>query len=224
MRIIESVVSIGVNKIIDVMTAVGNVLNARSNIDSVDRYMTTFNSLFNSRGGGNVYAYYYTIANFWVVFDAAVMVFRSWENRFAERKSNVEALQAQQDTNSAVEETLAALSEANAQLELLKDGLNNLIRRKDIRRKGRLVAFKEGSLEEKQVDKYSGNEFNDEKDDNSEEEEEEEEQEEEEPKNEDVTKDANSSQEDIVSLSDNREDINLNVSVNQEFDENVIPE
>ena len=222
LRIIESVVSIGVNKIIDVMTAVGNVLNARSNIDSVDRYMTTFNSLFNSRGGGNLFAYYYMIANFWVVFDAAVMVFRSWENRFAERKANVEALQAQQDTNSAVEETLAALSEANAQLVLLKDGLNNLIRRKDIRRKGRLLAFKERSLEEKQIDKYSGNEFNDEKDDNSKKEEEEEE--EEEPKNEDVTKDANSSQEDIVSLSDNREDIYLNISVNQEFDENFIPE
>lgn len=218
LRIIESVVGIGVNRIIDVMTAVGNVLNARSNIDSVDRYMTAFNSLFSSRGSGSVFAYYYIIANFWVVFDAATMIFRSWENRFAERKANVEALQAQQDTNSAVEETLAALSEANAQLVLLKDGLNNLIRRKDIRRKG--LASKKQSFEEKQMEKYSELD----EDDNSEEEEIEEEEEEEGLTSEDVTQDENTSQEDFVPPSDTSEDMNLNVSVNQGFGENDIPE
>ena len=128
---------IGVDRIINAMTAVSNVINSRSNIDSVDRFMAAFTNLFTSAGGGStLFTFYYIVQNFWVVFDASAMMFRIWEDRLTERRDNVEALQSAQTSNSAVEETLAALSEANAQLVLLKDGLNNLIRRKGIRRKG----------------------------------------------------------------------------------------
>ncbi|XP_057364526.1 uncharacterized protein LOC130685270 [Daphnia carinata] len=136
MRIIESFIGLGFKSIIDVMTAVANVLNARSNIDGVDRFMKAFNSLFGSTGSTSINRYYYLIANFWVVYDATAMVFRAWENRIAERKDNVEAQQAQDETNNAVEETLAALREANTQLTSLRDNLADLIRRQDIARRG----------------------------------------------------------------------------------------
>ncbi|KAI9562012.1 hypothetical protein GHT06_012976 [Daphnia sinensis] len=136
MRIIESFVGLGFKSIIDVMTAVANVLNARSNIDGVDRFMKSFNSLFASTGGTSLNRYYFLIANFWVVYDAAAMIFRAWENRIAERKDNVEAQEAQDETNNAIEETLAALREANTQLTSLKDNLADLIRRQDIARRG----------------------------------------------------------------------------------------
>lgn len=118
------------------MTAVGNVLNARSNIDAVDRFMTAFNSLFGSKGGAAVDLYYFQIANFWVVYDAAAMIIRAWENRFVQRRDDVEAQEAQEESNSAVEETLEALRETNTQLTLLRDNLADLIRREDIARRG----------------------------------------------------------------------------------------
>ncbi|KAK4002454.1 hypothetical protein OUZ56_004282 [Daphnia magna] len=136
MRIIESFVGLGFKSLIDVMTAVANVLNARSNIDGVDRFMKSFNSLFASTGGSSLNQYYFLIANFWVIYDAMAMIFRAWENRIAERKDNVEAQEAQEETNNAIEETLAALQEANTQLTSLKDNLADLIRRQDIARRG----------------------------------------------------------------------------------------
>lgn len=169
-RMIESFVGLGFNSIIDIMTAVGNVLNARSNIDAVDRFMASFNTLFSSRGGNSLNLYYYMIGNFWVIFDAAAMVFRSWENRFAERKSNVEVQEAQEETNAAVEETLAALQETNAQLTLLRENLVNLIRRQDIARRGvagkRIPAERETELSSSSDGTDDSNEKEDEEEEN----------------------------------------------------------
>ncbi|KZS18673.1 Uncharacterized protein APZ42_015230 [Daphnia magna] len=135
-QIFESFVGRGFESIIDLMTAVGNVLNARSNIDAVDRFMTAFNSLFSSKGGSAVDLYYFQIANFWVVYDAVAMIIRAWENRIVERRDDVEAQEAQEESNNAVEETLEALRETNTQLTLLRDNLADLIRREDIARRG----------------------------------------------------------------------------------------
>ncbi|EFX76992.1 hypothetical protein DAPPUDRAFT_306038 [Daphnia pulex] len=220
LRLIESVIGIGIDKLADIMTGVSNVLNSRSNIDAVDRFMAAFTSLFNSTGGYNVYAYYYIFSNWWVVFDASAMIFRVWEDRFKERQSNVEALQTQQESDNQILETLEALSEANARLTLLKDSLNSLIRRKDIQRKG-LAALKQG-FEKKTIYLHSGLDVMD--DDRDNEENEEEEDEDEGPVDKDGTEDANFSQEDTGTLSDNRQDTNPSILVNQEFGENDIPE
>ncbi|XP_046642195.1 uncharacterized protein LOC124327253 [Daphnia pulicaria] len=220
LRLIESVIGIGIDKLADVLTGVSNVLNSRSNIDAVDKFMAAFNSLFNSTGGNNVFVYYYIFSNFWVVFDAAAMIFRVWEDRFKERESNVEALQTQQESDSQILETLEALSEVNARLAVLKDSLNSLVRRKDIQRKG-LAALKQG-FEKKTIYLHSGLDVID--DDSVDEEDEEKEDEDEGPMDEDGTEDANSSQEDTGTLSDNRQDTNQSILVNQEFGENDIPE
>jgi vacuolar-type H+-ATPase subunit I/STV1 len=214
------VIGIGIDKLADVLTGVSNVLNSRSNIDAVDKFMAAFTSLFNSTGGNNVFVYYYIFSNFWVVFDAAAMIFRVWEDRFKERESNVEALQTQQESDSQILETLEALSEVNARLAVLKDSLNSLVRRKDIQRKG-LAALKQG-FEKKTIYLHSGLDVID--DDSVDEENEEEEDEDEGPMDEDGTEDANSSQEDTGTLSDNRQDTNHRILVNQEFGENDIPE
>jgi vacuolar-type H+-ATPase subunit I/STV1 len=217
------VIGIGIDKLADVLTGVSNVLNSRSNIDAVDKFMAAFTSLFNSTGGNNVFVYYYIFSNFWVVFDAAAMIFRVWEDRFKERESNVEALQTQQESDSQILETLEALSEVNARLAVLKDSLNSLVRRKDIQRKG-LAALKQG-FEKKTIYLHSGLDVMD--DDSVDEEDKEEEDEDEGPMDEadeDGTEDANSSQEDTGTLSDNRQDTNQSILVNQEFGENDIPE
>jgi len=217
------VIGIGIDKLADVLTGVSNVLNSRSNIDAVDKFMAAFTSLFNSTGGNNVFVYYYIFSNFWVVFDAAAMIFRVWEDRFKERESNVEALQTQQESDSQILETLEALSEVNARLAVLKDSLNSLVRRKDIQRKG-LAALKQG-FEKKTIYLHSGLDVMD--DDSVDEEDKEEEDEDEGPMDEadeDGTEDANSSQEDTGTLSDNRQDTNQSILVNQEFGENYIPE
>ncbi|XP_046441984.1 uncharacterized protein LOC124192627 isoform X1 [Daphnia pulex] len=221
LRLIESVIGIGIDKLADVLTGVSNVLNSRSNIEAVDKFMAAFTSLFNSTGGNNLYVYYYIFSNFWVVFDAMAMIFRVWEDRFKERQANVEALQTQQESDSQILETLEALSEANARLTLLKDSLNSLVRRKDIQRKG-LAALKQG-FEKKTIYLHSGLDVMD--DDSVDEENEEEEDEDEGPVDEDGTEDANSSQEDTGTPSDNnRQDTNPSILVNQEFGENDIPE
>jgi hypothetical protein len=214
------VIGIGIDKLADVLTGVSNVLNSRSNIDAVDKFMAAFTSLFTSKGGNNLYVYYLLFSNFWVVFDAAIMIFRVWEDRFRERQSNVEALQTQQESDSQILETLEALSEVNARLAVLKDSLNSLVRRKDIQRKG-LAALKQG-FEKKTIYLHSGLDVMDA--DSVDEENEEEEDEDEGPMDEDGTEDANSSQEDTGTLSDNRQDTNHRILVNQEFGENDIPE
>jgi DnaJ-domain-containing protein 1 len=214
------VIGIGIDKLADVLTGVSNVLNSRSNIDAVDKFMAAFTSLFNSTGGNNLYVYYLLFSNLWVVFDAAAIIFRVWEDRFRERQSNVEALQTQQESDSQILETLEALSEVNARLAVLKDSLNSLVRRKDIQRKG-LAALKQG-FEKKTIYLHSGLDVMDA--DSVDEENEEEEDEDEGPMDEDGTEDANSSQEDTGTLSDNRQDTNHRILVNQEFGENDIPE
>jgi hypothetical protein len=185
--------------------------------------MAAFTSLFNSTGGNNLYVYYLLFSNLWVVFDAAAIIFRVWEDRFRERQSNVEALQTQQESDSQILETLEALSEVNARLAEIKDSLNSLVRRKDIQRKG-LAALKQG-FEKKTIYLHSGLDVMD--DDSVDEEDKEEEDEDEGPMDEadeDGTEDANSSQEDTGTLSDNRQDTNQSILVNQEFGENDIPE
>jgi hypothetical protein len=214
------VIGIGIDKLADVLTGVSNVLNSRSNIDAVDKFMAAFTSLFNSTGGNNLYVYYLLFSNLWVVFDAAAIIFRVWEDRFRERQSNVEALQTQQESDSQILETLEALSEVNARLAEIKDSLNSLVRRKDIQRKG-LAALKQG-FEKKTIYLHSGLDVMD--DDSVDEEDKEEEDEDEGPMDEDGTEDANSSQEDTGTLSDNRQDTNHRILVNQEFGENDIPE
>lgn len=191
-RIIETVIGIGVDKLADILTGVSNVMNSKSNIDAVDRFFAAFTSLFTSTGGYNLYAYYYIFSNWWVVFDAMAMIFRVWEDRFKERQSNVQALQTQQESDSKIEETLEALTEANAKLTLLKDSLNSLIRRKDIRRMG-LAALKQG-LEQNKI--YFHDSGLDETDDDSAEENEDEEDEDEGLVDEDGMENSNSSQED----------------------------
>ncbi len=219
LRLIQSVIGIGIDKLADIMTGVSNVLNSRSNIDAVDKFMAAFTTLFTSTGGYNLYAYYYIFSNWWVVFDAIAMIFRVWEDRFKERQSNVQALQTQQESDSKIEETLEALSEANAKLTLLKDSLNSLIRRKDIRRKG-LAALKQG-FEKKTIYLHSGlGVMDDESDEKNEKEEDEE------PVDEDGMEDENPSKEDSDTLSaDNRQDTNSStILVNHKFSENDIPD
>ncbi|EFX86979.1 hypothetical protein DAPPUDRAFT_312451 [Daphnia pulex] len=181
-RTIETAIDLGIDKLADILTGVSNVMNSKSNIDAVDRFFATFTTLFTSRGGYNLYAYYYIFSNWWVVFDASAMIFRVWEDRFKERQSNVQALQTQQESDSKIGETLEALSEANAKLALLKDSLNSLIRRKDIRRMG-LAALKQGFERKQTIDlPYPGL---DETDDEDGDEEEEGDEDEEEPVDED---------------------------------------
>ncbi len=141
LRLTESVVGIGINRLADIMTGVSNVLNSRSNIEAVDRFMEAFSALFQSRGGYNVYNYYNLYSNM-IIFDVLAMIFRIWEDRLKNRQTSVETLRAQQESDSPIEETLEALSEVNAKLTLIKDGLNRLVRRKDIRRMG-LAALKQ---------------------------------------------------------------------------------
>ncbi|XP_046641083.1 uncharacterized protein LOC124326360 [Daphnia pulicaria] len=190
-RLTESVIGIGMDRLVDVMTGVSNVLNSRSNIDPVDHFMSVFNSLFHSKGGYNVYQYYYIVSRV-VMFDIWAMIFRIWEDRLKNRQVNVEALRAQQESDSPIEETLEALSEVNAKLTLVKDSLNRLVRRKDIRRMG-LAALKQG-FEKKTIYLHSGPDGMDDDSD------EEEEDEDEELVDEDETEYANPSQGHTVNL------------------------
>jgi hypothetical protein len=153
--------------------------------------MSVFNSLFHSKGGYNVYQYYYIVSRV-VMFDIWAMIFRIWEDRLKNRQVNVEALRAQQESDSPIEETLEALSEVNAKLTLVKDSLNRLVRRKDIRRMG-LAALKQG-FDKKTIYLHSGPDGMDDDSD------EEEEDEDEELVDEDETEYANPSQGHTVNL------------------------
>ncbi|EFX76461.1 hypothetical protein DAPPUDRAFT_107043 [Daphnia pulex] len=196
LRLTESVVGIGVDSLADIMTGVSNVLNSRSNIDDVDRFTAVFNSLFHSKRGGYNVKNYYNIVSRVIIFDILAMIFRIWEDRLKNRQASVEALRAQQESDSPIEETLEALSEVNAKLTLVKDGLNRLVRRKDIRRMG-LAALKQG-FEKKTIYLHSGPDGLDDDSD------EEEEDEDEEPVDEDETEYANSSQGQTVTLDKTR--------------------
>ncbi len=105
------------------MIGTGNFLNARSNIEGVDKYMSAFNNFFNSRGGGNWNNYYFIINNWWVIYDATAMFFRSIENRKVQKIRDAEDLAKEEENKEVIDEAVLTLNEANDQLVAFKNNL-----------------------------------------------------------------------------------------------------
>lgn len=133
-RAVTSALGFGADKATTLMVGVENFLNARSDIEPIDRFMTTFNNLFLSKGGIAINNYYNIFANFWVNFDAIAQFVRGIENRIVVRRAEVLSAAAEEESSAVVEETLSSLTAANAQLEDFKNSLSNLLRRHDIAR------------------------------------------------------------------------------------------
>lgn len=117
----------GLANVVKLMNTVNNIFNANTNIDSVDRLMTAFNDLFNSRGVVNLNNYFFSIANFWVIYDATAMIVRAIESRNVGRVEDKKADIKQEEINSVVEETIDTLNEANARLIRFQNNLKTLI-------------------------------------------------------------------------------------------------
>ena len=133
-RAVVSALGFGADKATTLMVGVENVLNARSDIEPIDRFISSFNNLFLSPAGIAINNYYNIFANFWVNFDAIAQFVRGLENRIVIRRANALAAAAEEESSAVVEETLLSLTAANAQLEEFKDNLSNLLRRHDIAR------------------------------------------------------------------------------------------
>ncbi|XP_046642191.1 uncharacterized protein LOC124327251 isoform X3 [Daphnia pulicaria] len=131
-RAVKSVLDIAMDKMTILLTGADNFLNGKSNIEPIDQFASNFNMLFTSPGSVAVNNYYNIFANFWVNFDAISQFVRGLENRIVVRRVTSSSAADEEEANEIVEETLLSLTAANAQLEDLKNNLNNLLRRQGI--------------------------------------------------------------------------------------------
>ncbi len=121
-----------VDRMIDLLSSTENFLNARSNINAVDTFMSTFNQLILSRGISAVNVYYQIFSNIFVKFDAIAQFVRGTENRIIVRLDEAAQLaegqaQKRNDSEEDVEKRISSLKHINAQLAEFRKNINTWI-------------------------------------------------------------------------------------------------
>lgn len=129
---IPTLIGYFVDNMIDLLSSTENFLNARSNINAVDTFMSTFNQLILSRGVTAINVYYQIFSNIFVKFDAIAQFVRGAENRIIVRLDEAAQLaegQAQErnDSEVDVENRISSLKHINAQLTEFRKNINTWI-------------------------------------------------------------------------------------------------
>lgn len=122
---LETVIGPSIDSATNLMIAVSNFINGRTNIPAVDKYINSFGTLMLSNGLSGTISYSTVFMSFWVIYDALAWIFRFNEDRY---KRNKELKQeALNEDDEAVEEMISTLNVANERLNTFKTSLLLLI-------------------------------------------------------------------------------------------------
>lgn len=150
---LELLIGPSVDRVTSLLIAAGNFLNGRTNIDGIDRYMTSFISLFSADGvlATNTYSTLYM--SFWVIYDSIGWIYRFNENRHNDRQDEkAAAAQLAQDVE-AVAGMIETLNVANTRLEAFSKSIQLIICENagGVRRDGKVLIKRHGVVE-RQID------------------------------------------------------------------------
>lgn len=150
-RQMEKMFGSGVDTATSLLTVAENVLNGKTDVNDIDRYMSSFNDLFNSRGMTALNIFYTLFANFWVNFDAIGMFVRTIDGRIRDSIAEEET-RLEEAENNLVGDTIDALDEANQRLADLKTNLKLWICREIVAVNREGLALEKRRAEGRQLD------------------------------------------------------------------------
>lgn len=168
---LETLVGPSIDSATNLLIAVSNFINGRTNIAAVDKYINSFITFMLSDGLSGTITYSTLYMGFWVIYDATTWIYRFNERRYNDRRK--EKLQELNKDDELVEEMISTLTVANKRLEAFKNSMQTLICQnidKSATKDGKILIKRSGqerqidcsSLLSQAIDENNNNEENDE--------------------------------------------------------------